>query len=71
MSECRPPPNTPDGTVCVLHNARTGNLVQWRWNGAGWDGPGHRPGHLFVTPPEAMARVGWRFHSLAAPEPKP
>jgi hypothetical protein len=55
------------GAVCWLHNARTGNFIEWRWTGTGWD----RPGHLFVTLPEAMARVGWRFHSLATPEPKP
>jgi hypothetical protein len=67
IGECRPPPGTEDGAVCVLHNARTGNLVRWRWTGAGW----YRRDHLFVTPPEAMARVGWRFHSIATPEPKP
>jgi hypothetical protein len=51
--------------MCLLHGWRTGRLIEWRWTGLGWDKP---DGVAFVTTPEAMARVGWRFHSIVTPE---
>jgi hypothetical protein len=49
--------------MCLLRMTRRNTLSEWRWTGLGWDRPG-----LFVTMPEAMTRVGWRFHSVVTPE---
>jgi hypothetical protein len=50
--------------MCVLRMMGTGKLREWRWTGSCWDKPS-----LYATTPEAMARIGWRFHSVVE-EPK-
>ncbi len=63
--ECRPPPNTPDGTVCVLrHNRRKrNNWVYLRWRVVEcWDTPLHR-----AMSPLLLHKLGWRYHSIAEP----
>jgi hypothetical protein len=71
--------------MCLLLMMRTGNLREWRWTGSCWDKPSLPATWLaaqwspnvpwlsvsrrYVTTPEAMARVGWRFHSVVE-EPK-
>jgi len=64
--DCRPPPGTAEGTMCRLISARTGTLREWRWTGSSWDKPS-----LYETTPEAMARIGWRFHSAVTSEEEP
>lgn len=72
-AECRPPPGTPDGTVCWLLMPEHGGLPVtyhahlWRqkypsgldwWERFGSDAP---------WSPRQMARWGYRFHSIAEP----
>jgi hypothetical protein len=79
--ECRPPPGTPDGAVCVLEidvdeNADVGPIriiAVWR------ERPWWRGGCYFennMTRKKTMSvrritRLGWRFHSLATPPEAP
>lgn len=66
--ECRPPPNTPDGTVCVLRSGITSFEYEAVWV----DGLYHRPhpdipGAVIAYTPEELAIAGYRFHSIAEP----
>ena len=68
-AECRPPPGTEDGAVCVLRLIRFGEAryQEWLWTGTGWAGR-RIP---IVTDPSPMAAAGWQFFAIATPEPKP
>ncbi len=70
-AECRPPPGTPDGTVCWLlmpahgglpdtyhaHMWRTTKSLDW-WEKFGTGAP---------WSPRQLADWGWRFHSISTP----
>ncbi len=71
--ECRPPPGTPDKTWCILRRVRVkhdrwlyakwtryGNVWLWTWRTDG-----------SATDSKILHLLGWRFHSIATPEPKP
>ena len=63
-SECKPPPGTPDGTVCVLLDA-WGRECLWKWRTK--YGPA-RWSLMKVTMSMTPARAsGFRFHSIAEP----
>ena len=59
-AECRPPPGTPDKTLCWLRHADLGYLA-WQWIGPHWYN-----GTAFPSSADAY-RYGWRFHSIATP----
>jgi hypothetical protein len=64
IAECRPPPGTPDGTVCwlVRNVGSRKRFCALPWHSFGiWEFGG------FVAKPDACARYGWRFHSIATP----
>jgi|GEM_PF-6039157 hypothetical protein len=53
-AECRPPENTPDGTVFRLR--RDGVMQSWRWRGERWVNP-KKPSYSMS--PENAAFNGW------------
>lgn len=59
-NECRPPPGTPNGTVCVLMR----DTDEWFmvWHGIHWFDANDTP-----YDPASLAIHGWRFHSIAEP----
>lgn len=59
-AECRPPPGTPDGTVCVLKRRADEWFTEWR--GMRWFDANDTP-----HDPASLAIHGWRFHSIAEP----
>jgi hypothetical protein len=69
MTECRPPPGTPDGTVCWLkHPEGDWMAAMWRWPRAAHAGLWERFGTEGECAPNGwLAREGWRFHSIATP----
>lgn len=63
--DCRPPENTPDGTVCWLQDGSGFRAPAiWRDRVGGYWG---WPVVNCARPPEWVARYGWRFHSIAEP----
>jgi len=68
-TECRPPEDTPDGTVCWLRGS--GGLWEpsrWWTDPDGWELLGHDD----TSSPKYLMQCGWRFHSIATPpEDKP
>jgi hypothetical protein len=66
--ECKPPPGTPDGTVCVLQWGVTGidSRPLWVAGAYHWLHPTVH-GAVAAYTPEELAAHGWRFHSIAEP----
>lgn len=65
-ADCRPPPGTPDGTVCNLqwHDYKEKpwpGLDRAVWRQTGWKLPGSKK----IWPTETLTNYGWRFHSVA------
>lgn len=65
-AECRPPPGTPDGTVCVLISecGRYQQEMSWGSVGRYWYRQGSSVPPLLAWD---LHRHGWRFHSIATP----
>lgn len=61
-SECRPPDETPDGTVCWLMNGM-GHCVPVRWKSNAYLQFGYKEEYT----PRYFRSCGYRFHSIATP----
>lgn len=65
--DCRPPPNTPDGTVCWLYNGMLELRWIWRIAHEGWPDHWQSPRTGMISRAGEAHRAGWRFHSIAEP----
>ena len=67
MTECRPPDETPDGTVCWLRQ-RTAAGRHRTWEAWTWDtGYWQRFGDSDWWTPQQVANQCFSFHSIATP----
>jgi hypothetical protein len=60
--DCRPPPNTPDGTVFTICFAGLRRpAVQATWRAEAWDWPYTSPGGQNRYTPDELSRAGWEI----------
>lgn len=71
MTECRPPPGTPPGTLCWLYYDRPDGGRDWcalRWSVSTFGGiTSHGWAGIYDVGANRAGRFGWKFDSYATP----